>query len=220
MLWLLPLKRYFQFSGRASRAEFWQFFATVLIVCAVAFAIDANSTNQNQTGIPTIMLIAVVVLAVPFAAVFCRRLHDKNMSGRLAGGIIGLWLAAIVAGRLDAELQPSVLHAPFGLLAVLCHLGSLALLGYLLNEARAPGDPGDNPYGPPPPEAADHATVVGESGLAVSQQPGTSLRSPGSASSPRRSDPLDQLERLAALHRDGLLTDDEFARQKAVLLER
>ena len=36
----------------------------------------------------------------------------------------------------------------------------------------------------------------------------------------QQSDPLDQLERLAKLHREGLLTDDEFARQKAMLLER
>ncbi len=62
MLWLLPLKRYFQFSGRSGRGEFWQFFAFVLITCGISFIIDASSTNQNATGVPTIMLIAIVAV--------------------------------------------------------------------------------------------------------------------------------------------------------------
>ena len=35
---------------------------------------------------------------------------------------------------------------------------------------------------------------------------------------PAPADPLDQLERLGKLHDSGVLTDDEFAAQKAVIL--
>ncbi len=46
---------------------------------------------------------------------------------------------------------------------------------------------------------------------------------PSSASAPATSaeaDPPEQLKKLADLHRDGLLTDEEFAAKRAVIVEK
>lgn len=67
---LQSLKKYADFSGRASRAEFWTFFVFVLLVSAVA----------RTTG-PAGALIGLL-LFIPQVAVAVRRLHDVNRSGR------------------------------------------------------------------------------------------------------------------------------------------
>ena len=43
-------------------------------------------------------------------------------------------------------------------------------------------------------------------------------RSPGAARAPQGQDVVEQLKQLADLHAQGILTDDEFAAQKAKLL--
>jgi Short C-terminal domain len=41
---------------------------------------------------------------------------------------------------------------------------------------------------------------------------------PAPAAAPAAADPIEQLKQLAALHSDGVLTDEEFAAQKAKIL--
>jgi hypothetical protein len=41
---------------------------------------------------------------------------------------------------------------------------------------------------------------------------------PAPAAEPAAADPIEQLKQLAALHKDGVLTDEEFAAQKAKIL--
>ena len=48
-------------------------------------------------------------------------------------------------------------------------------------------------------------------------RPTRSRRPPRHRPPPQR-DPIDQLKELAELHKQGVLTDDEFAQQKAKLL--
>lgn len=71
------LKKYADFKGRASRHEFWCFFAFVIVANAVAgllgLLFGARSSLPALTGL---------LLIVPQIAVAARRLHDVGRSAR------------------------------------------------------------------------------------------------------------------------------------------
>jgi uncharacterized membrane protein YhaH (DUF805 family) len=73
---LTVLKKYADFSGRASRAEFWCFFLFYIIAEIILQILDSM---LNTGGI----LLSIFVLAVfiPSIAVEVRRLHDIGKSG-------------------------------------------------------------------------------------------------------------------------------------------
>lgn len=136
---IMPLKRYFDFSGRSRRKEYWSFMLLVVIVIAVLLAVMfAGGYPMMAMGDPVAMptapsplfwvgagLLTLLWLAIiiPSIAVVVRRLHDRDLSG-------WWYLGAIVA-----SLIPFV-----GILA------SLALLVLML----LPGTPGPNRFGPDP----------------------------------------------------------------------
>ena len=71
------LKKYADFSGRASREEFWLFFAFVIVANAVAGIVGALLGMRGiLSGLVGLLLI------VPQIAVAVRRLHDVGKSGR------------------------------------------------------------------------------------------------------------------------------------------
>jgi len=63
-------RKYVDFSGRASRSEYWWFILFCLIIEIIAYQL-----NQN------IYVIVVLALLLPSLAVLVRRLHDSNSSG-------------------------------------------------------------------------------------------------------------------------------------------
>jgi uncharacterized membrane protein YhaH (DUF805 family) len=71
------LRKYAEFNGRASRQEFWCFFAFVIIANAVTGLIGMLlGFGPALSGLVGLLLI------VPQIAVAVRRLHDLNKSGR------------------------------------------------------------------------------------------------------------------------------------------
>ena len=71
------LKKYADFSGRASREEFWCFFAFLIIANAVASFVGLLlGFGAMLSGIVGALLI------IPQIAVAVRRLHDLGKSGR------------------------------------------------------------------------------------------------------------------------------------------
>jgi uncharacterized membrane protein YhaH (DUF805 family) len=74
---IYSLKKYADFSGRASKSEFWCFFAFVIIVDAVAgllgLLLGFGPALPGLTGL---------LLIIPQIAVAVRRLHDLGRSGR------------------------------------------------------------------------------------------------------------------------------------------
>lgn len=70
------LKKYADFSGRASREEFWCFFAFVIIVNALAGIVGAMFGARLIAGLIGLLLV------IPQIAVAVRRLHDLGKSGR------------------------------------------------------------------------------------------------------------------------------------------
>ena len=75
------LKRYADFSSRASRSEFWCFFFFVLFAQAAARLIDALLGRGGYLPGPVAGSVALLLI-VPQISVAVRRLHDVGRSGR------------------------------------------------------------------------------------------------------------------------------------------
>jgi uncharacterized membrane protein YhaH (DUF805 family) len=70
------MRRYFDFSGRSTRAQFWLFSLVMLVMVIIAIIID--SAISSQPGIITALVVIAHLL--PSLAVTVRRLHDINRS--------------------------------------------------------------------------------------------------------------------------------------------
>ena len=73
---VVVLGRYAQFTGRASRAEYWWFFLASLIVTVVLNALGRASSILVVVG-----FVYSLAVLVPSIAVAVRRLHDTGRSG-------------------------------------------------------------------------------------------------------------------------------------------
>lgn len=138
---LLPYKRYFDFSGRSRRKEYWMFFLFVFIVEAVAFAIIFSQMPFTEEAIMTMQtdgpsalffwgfaLLGIFGLAtiIPSIAVQVRRFHDQDKSG---------W---------------------FVLLNFVPYIGPLIVLVFMFIE----GTKGPNRFGPDPKDPASAAVFA------------------------------------------------------------
>ena len=132
-------QKYIDFSGRASRSEYWWFFLFTLIVRLIT------------TWIPVLNVVVALALLLPSLTVTVRRLHDTNRTGWWVLLPIGLAVGGAVAGAILTFA---------GLAAVgiaLVALGSIVGFVVLLVFLVQPSDPGPNQYGPNPlPQAAGH----------------------------------------------------------------
>jgi len=80
--YLDTMLRYFEFSGRSSRSQYWlfQLFALLMIIAAVAFDMWRGVRPQPEYFGP-VTLFVVIIHAVPQITVAVRRLHDVGRSG-------------------------------------------------------------------------------------------------------------------------------------------
>lgn len=103
------IDRYFTFTGRATRLEFWAFLLAAIVVEAVAF-------SATFVAHVPFHLVSTALLASPTAAVSVRRLHDVNRSGWWlligagAGAIalIVLWLLPSQRGAAKMAQRPRI----------------------------------------------------------------------------------------------------------------
>ena len=143
-MWL-PLKRYFEFTGRSRRKEFWMFALLNIIVYVVLIilAFGTGGAADFMTADPDDpmalyssmfgglgILIAIWGLAtfIPSIAVSVRRLHDRDMSG--------WWYLGVIVASL----------IPF--------VGALVSIGFLILMAL-PGTEGPNRFGQDPKGGVD-----------------------------------------------------------------
>jgi len=98
-LMFAPLRRYFDFSGRSRRLEYWLFVIFVVIGEIIAMVLDAklglggtvNSSSEvgdgtasasfNVSGGGPILLIFLALIIIPAIAVAVRRMHDQDRAG-------------------------------------------------------------------------------------------------------------------------------------------
>jgi signal peptidase I len=123
--------RTFDWSGRATRAESWSFFALlVLIVLAGIYGEPWLTGNAVQS--PRWHYLPLAALTLPMTSILIRRLHDMGRSGAwialmfipVVGIAAGLWiLIARTNARRDPPESPPILRLAGGVI-----VGLFALL--------------------------------------------------------------------------------------------
>jgi len=95
-------KKYFDFTGRASRSEFWYFllFAFLLLFGAGILLGIFMPNNQSLDGV--VSLFIYLPLLVPMIAVTARRIHDFGMSGWMQCIFLPGYIAAEMMGYNNA----------------------------------------------------------------------------------------------------------------------
>lgn len=82
---MIPLKRYAQFSGRASRSEFWWFQLFIVIVSIPLYIVSFYAGYSGSQGLilasSGLSLAMWLAFALPSIAATIRRLHDTDRSG-------------------------------------------------------------------------------------------------------------------------------------------
>lgn len=85
----MPLRRYAEFSGRSSRAEYWWF----LLAFTGANVLLTAIAPPAPADVPVLAMLLAMATFIPSLAVFVRRFHDHDIS---AWGIVVLALLALV----------------------------------------------------------------------------------------------------------------------------
>jgi uncharacterized membrane protein YhaH (DUF805 family) len=75
------MRRYFDFSGRSSRAEFWLYVLFYIILVVIASLIDVFIFRTIEGGVGILATLVLLVHIIPGLAVSIRRLHDTDRSG-------------------------------------------------------------------------------------------------------------------------------------------
>lgn len=160
------LSKYIQFSGRASRPEYWWFVLFALLVSAVFGALDnalfdAGPANGGSNG-PLQSLFSLAIF-LPMLAAGWRRMHDTGKPGWylllptlvtigsflfLMVGVMGFAGMQNLGADPDALVGPAAFLGVTGMFTVV--VVQLALLVLLLWWLTRPSDAGSNDYGPPP----------------------------------------------------------------------
>lgn len=156
------LRKYFTFSGRASRSEYWWFFLFCILGGLIASSAEAfiNGVSGTPQG-PTLLSGAFnLVTFIPGLAVGWRRMHDTGRSGLYlfypAIALVGLLIfVGFVSpgGGTDVDFS-SIMETTFGLIIAaalfVVALSPLIVLWWLTR----PSEPGQNKYGPNPHEVS------------------------------------------------------------------
>ncbi|HEX7348721.1 MAG TPA: DUF805 domain-containing protein [Rhodanobacteraceae bacterium] len=105
------LKKYFDFSGRARRKEYWMF--TLFNIIAIVILLIIGMLIAHGRGVALVWLYELAVL-LPSLGVAVRRLHDTGRSGwwilislvPLVGGII-LFVFTVLDSVPDNQYGPN-----------------------------------------------------------------------------------------------------------------
>ena len=133
------LKKYADFKGRASRAEFWYFFFFVIIVQVAASFLGLVLGGLGSMAFSSLVLL---LLFVPQLAVAVRRLHDVSRSGKeLAVPLVMLFALPLVVmfGGILSKI------VALGYVGVLMLVFANLLLLFLKKGSRVPNRYGASP---------------------------------------------------------------------------
>lgn len=153
--------KYFQFSGRSRRSEYWYFVLFNFIVAIVLGVVDNAAFKTSPEDVGPLGLLFTIATLIPGLAVGVRRLHDTNRSGWWLGALYVLAIAGPIY-FVSRAFSPDVANgsAPMlGLIGIVFLLAILAFAIVLLVWFCTKGTAGPNQYGPDPTQAEDTAQV-------------------------------------------------------------
>ncbi len=132
----LPLKRFFDFSGRSRRMEYWMFAVLIVIGMIIAGILDvqlglggstASSTEFTDSGVSAnasfsggiLTLVWALIVFIPGLAVSVRRMHDQDKSGwwilvPIAGAIMVMFIGGTAGPNRfgpDPKAEPAAAQA-------------------------------------------------------------------------------------------------------------
>lgn len=153
------MRRYFEFSGRSSRSEFWFFVLCLIIILIVASILDRFVLGSEGLGI--LYFVVSIAHLIPGIAVSVRRLHDIDRTGLW---VLLFWLGPMLVSLIGMVLMGGSIFMMMSgqdtaALAGLATMGAGFLLIAIIDIAIVivaivfyvtPGTPGPNTYGPPP----------------------------------------------------------------------
>ena len=148
------LRKYFTFSGRARRSEYWWFYLSTIIVAIVAAIIDGSIVGWQNTDEGPVGTVTSLALLFPYLSAGWRRLHDTGRSGWwIGGGILAFvfFIVVIIASAAMAGFDDGGTFFGDGLIGVLAIGFLIGLLIYgitLLVFMCQDSHPSDNKYGP------------------------------------------------------------------------
>jgi uncharacterized membrane protein YhaH (DUF805 family) len=142
------MKNFFNFRGRAGRAEFWVIFWLVAMAMLVADFGIFTLTGERNGGWHWITTVLDVALLAPVAV---RRQHDRNKSARGLLIALGSALASILIEPLTQGVSPAA-WAPVVSFVLLA-----PAIGIFLRMGFSPGTAGENRFGPEPQPLAQPA---------------------------------------------------------------
>jgi len=216
---LRPFFRYFDFTGRSGRAEYWQFLALCFLISAFLSLIEFGSIIQSAAaGVPKVPVwssIFGLLTFIPSTAAMFRRLHDRNKSGWLIGGIYAMCGVAFALLMIAAVQEAAGSESSVAPLLLAVGIVILILSIYVIVQLALPGDEHENDFGWPDNEPFDLQAKFSGSRMPARAAVAATPRAPRV----QVEDSLGRIERLADLHAKGHLTTEEFAAQKARLLE-
>lgn len=145
-----PLKRYADFSGRSSRAEYWWFWLAYVLFDVVLQILMRISA---LFGILGLLYLGIII---PMIAVSVRRLHDTDRTGwwLLAPLVPYLIGAALVLPALIANPTAGLAAFAAGPALILFMIG-LVMAIVIFIFSVLPGTKGPNRFGPDPYDPAD-----------------------------------------------------------------
>jgi len=73
--------KYFDFTGRARRSEYWYFYLFAFLVSIAATILDANLLGYDWENYGPLYVISSVFFSIPLISATARRLHDTGRSG-------------------------------------------------------------------------------------------------------------------------------------------
>jgi len=163
------LAKSFQFSGRATRAEFW-WFAPIGILLPVLISYASSRLVDPSTPLSLLWPTVLTVIALtPLAAAGSRRLQDSGQHGQdiffPLGPILGALLCTTLMTSVGAAALTSmitmfvpgmvigaILFIVLGLFLLILPLIGLFSLGPIIGQLIVPSEPDTNQYGPNPNE--------------------------------------------------------------------
>jgi uncharacterized membrane protein YhaH (DUF805 family) len=137
------LLKYFTFSGRARRPEYWWFMLAATVAGVVANLLDALlGTGTMQGGI--INALVSLGLIVPTLAASWRRFHDIGKPGwtglAVIAGVVAVSALVLLTGGEDPSWLGIVIMA-------IAYFGGVGITIWWL---ASPTQPGSNAYGDEP----------------------------------------------------------------------
>lgn len=145
----LGFQKYFQFSGRAQRAEYWWFCLFCIVVSIILTVFDVSVLgvdDPSENFSPTSDLFSLATL-IPTLSLGWRRMHDIGKSGWWSV----LWIAPLI-WAVVAGITLFSSEGDFGLIGAVAVglgvIGTLAALVYVIVLLATDSNPQDNHFGP------------------------------------------------------------------------